>query len=85
MLADKAARETAKTSSAHILVALPPFELLAIPKYTTEDIQDQVKCQGIYRKDEWLHTTEVFTFLQGIYKTTHVSNPSGFASGSSKV
>ena len=50
-------------SVANILAASLPSVLLAIPEYTAEDKQRQAKCQGVYRRDAWLLTSEGCTIL----------------------
>lgn len=52
-LTNKAKREATQASIAHILVTLSAPALSAVFKYTSEDKQDQAKCQEIYRRERW--------------------------------
>jgi hypothetical protein len=68
-LADKAKKEATQASTANILVAsFSP----AIPEYTVEDKGHQVKCQGVYRRNRWLLTSEGCTILPKEFAKPHI-------------
>lgn len=50
-LANKAKREATQASIAHTPVTLSALALSAVFRYTSEDKQDQAKCQEIYRRE----------------------------------